>query len=122
MKNKEKILCKYCFSTTNCCTDVEFETCKNIIKQSNQETIKELAERVLANNIDGLKDVLQDDDLFFFYKNVILCYGETIAELQANKIYNKEDMMSFGNFCADYEYRVFGEKTQEEMLKIWNEE
>jgi hypothetical protein len=32
-----------------------------------QETLEEVAERILANNIDGLKDALKDDDLFFFY-------------------------------------------------------
>ena len=36
------------------------------------------AERILANNIDGLRDALQDDDLFFFYKDVIQHYGEAI--------------------------------------------
>ena len=47
-----------------------------------QETLEEAAERILANNIDGLRDALQDDDLFFFYKGVIQCYGEAMVEWQ----------------------------------------
>jgi hypothetical protein len=48
----------------------------------NKETLEEAAERVLANNIDGLRDALKDDDLFFFYKGVIQCYGEAMAKWQ----------------------------------------
>jgi hypothetical protein len=47
-----------------------------------QETLEQVAERILANNIDGLRDALKDDDLFFFYKGVIQCYGEAMAEWQ----------------------------------------
>ena len=51
-------------------------------KESKQETLKEVAERILANNIDGLRDALNDDDLFFFYKGVVQCYGEDMAKWQ----------------------------------------
>jgi hypothetical protein len=54
-----------------------------------QETLEENAERILANNIDGLKDALKDDDLFFFYKGVIQCYGEAMAKWQQERIYNQ---------------------------------
>lgn len=47
-----------------------------------QETLQEVAERILANNIIGLKDALNDDDLFLFYKEVILHYGQAMAEWQ----------------------------------------
>jgi hypothetical protein len=47
-----------------------------------KETLQENAKRILANNIDGLRDALQDDDLFFFYKGVIQCYGEAMAKWQ----------------------------------------
>jgi hypothetical protein len=60
-----------------------------------QETLEEVAERILANNIDGLRDALQDDDLFFFYKGVIQCYGEAMVEWQQEqnkKLYSEEDM------------------------------
>lgn len=50
-----------------------------------QESLEDVAERILANNIDGLRDVLQDDDLFFFYKGVIERYGEAMAEWQMDK-------------------------------------
>jgi hypothetical protein len=59
-----------------------------------QETLEEAAERILANNIDGLRDALQDDDLFFFYKGVIQCYGEAMVEWQAERMYSEEDMIA----------------------------
>jgi hypothetical protein len=54
-----------------------------------QETIEEAADRLLANNIDGLRDALQDDDLFFFYKGVIQCYGEAMAKYQADRMFSR---------------------------------
>jgi len=49
------------------------------------ETIQQAAKRILANNIDGLRDLLKDDDFFYHYKGVIECYGEAMAEWQAEK-------------------------------------
>jgi hypothetical protein len=57
-----------------------------------QETIEEAAERILANNIDGLRDDLKDDDLFFFYKGFVQFYGEAMAEWQQEQMYSEEDM------------------------------
>jgi len=57
-----------------------------------KETLEEVTERILANNIDGLRDALKDDDLFFFYKGVIKCYGEAMAEWQQEQMYSEEDM------------------------------
>ena len=57
-----------------------------------EQTLEEAAERILANNIDGLRDALQDDDLFFFYKDVIQCYGESMAEWQADRMYSEEEV------------------------------
>ena len=61
-------------------------------EEPKQETLEEVAEKVLANNIDGLRDALQDDDLFLFYKGVIQCYGEAMANYQAKRMYSEEDM------------------------------
>jgi hypothetical protein len=61
-----------------------------------QETLQEVAERILANNIDGLRDALKDDDLFFFYKGVVVCYGEAMAEWQQEqdkKLYSYDEML-----------------------------
>ena len=67
-----------------------------------EQTLEEAAERILANNIDGLRDALQDDDLFFFYKDVIQCYGESMAEWQADRMYSEEDMIAFAEFVAEH--------------------
>jgi hypothetical protein len=58
-----------------------------------QEPLEEVAEKVLANNIDGLRDALQDDDLFLFYKGVIQCYGEAMANYQAKRMYSEEEVI-----------------------------
>ena len=66
-----------------------------------QETFEEVAERILANNIDGLRDALKDDDLFFFYKGVIQCYGEAMAKWQQEqdrRMYSEEDMRDYAIF------------------------
>lgn len=43
------------------------------------------AEELLANNIDGLRDIINDDDLFFFYKGVICEYAKGFAELHVEE-------------------------------------
>jgi hypothetical protein len=63
-----------------------------------QETLEEVAERILANNIDGLRDALKDDDLFFFYKGVVQCYGEAMAKWQQERSYSEEEVIAFGEF------------------------
>ncbi len=84
------------------------DTMKNsyeiIIPQPKQETIEEVAERILANNIDGLKDLLNDDDLFYFYKGVIINYGVAVAEHQSEKTFSEEDMRN--SFCNGYRANV----------------
>lgn len=58
-----------------------------------QETLQEFAKKTLANNVDGLRDALKDDDLFFFYKDVILRYGEAMAdEWQGEEYLTKEQI------------------------------
>jgi hypothetical protein len=54
-----------------------------------EETVEAAAKRILANNIDGLRDALNDDDLFFFYKGVIECYGEAMVEWKQGQQKNK---------------------------------
>ena len=39
------------------------------------------AEELLANNIDGLRDAIQDDDLYFFYRGVICEFAKGFAEM-----------------------------------------
>ena len=95
-----------------------------------QETLEEIAERILANNIDGLRDALKDDDLFFFYKGVIQCYGQAMAKQ------DKQDEFAIGfaewlsnsyysyNFGIKmYEHRnkeIY--KTTKELLEIYKKE
>ena len=90
----------------NCCTPIgqikRYVDCKGCDRKPKQETIEEVAERILANNIDGLRDALKDDDLFFFYKGVIQCYGESMAKWQQERMYSEEDMVKFAEFVATY--------------------
>ena len=41
------------------------------------------AEELLANNIDGLREVINDDDLFFFYKGVVCEFAKEFGRLSA---------------------------------------
>ena len=38
------------------------------------------AEKLLGNNIDGLREIINDDDLFFFYKGVVCEFAKEFAE------------------------------------------
>lgn len=79
--------------TCGVCDNCEEKESIQILKEAKenalkQQTLEETAERILANNIDGLRDALQDDDLFFFYKDVIQCYGEDMAKWQAERMFS----------------------------------
>ena len=41
----------------------------------------------------ALQHALQDDDLFLFYKGVIQCYGEAMANYQAKRMYSEEEVI-----------------------------
>ena len=69
-----------------------------------KETLQEVAERILANNIIGLKDALNDDDLFLFYKEVILCYGQAMAEWQKE---NEKRIVSISSLEDGYQQELF---------------
>lgn len=38
------------------------------------------AEQLLSNNIDGLKDALKNDDLYYFYRGVICEFAKSFTE------------------------------------------
>ena len=69
-----------------------------------QETLQEVAERILANNIIGLKDALNDDDLFLFYKEVILHYGQAMAEWQKE---NTKKTVPISDLKDGYQQELF---------------
>ena len=80
-----------------------------------EETLQKAAERILANNVDGLKDLLQDDDLFFFYKVVIQCYGEAMAKWQQERMYSEEDMKLA--FETGRNFQLTGENNFSELFE-----
>lgn len=41
---------------------------------------------------------------------------------QETHSFSKEDLKSFGEFCAEYNYRLFGTKSYEELLQLWQEQ
>ena len=86
----------------------------------NKETLEESAEIILANNIDGLKDALKDDDLFYFYKGVIQCYGEAMANWQQEQDKNKyseEEAKTIWRAGQEY-WKTSGESiTFEELIE-----
>jgi hypothetical protein len=87
-----------------------------------QETLEEVAERILANNIDGLRDALQDDDLFFFYKGVIQCYGEAMVEWQAERMYSEEEFIVMINEIVEKHCTYFEQKHKDTVKLEWFEQ
>jgi hypothetical protein len=79
------------------------------------ETLEEVAEIILANNIDGLRDALKDDDLFYFYKGVIQCYGEAMAKWQQEQDKNKYSEEDIINALHSVEL-----KDNKDYSKIYN--
>jgi hypothetical protein len=65
------------------------------------------AEKLLGNNIDGLREVINDDDLFFFYKGVVCEFAKEFAKLHVeaaakeiqDRIFMGDDIN--GMFLAD---------------------
>lgn len=51
-------------------------------------------------------------------------YESKINELKEKikTMYSEDDLKDFGKFCSEYDYRCFGKKSQEELLKIWSDE
>jgi hypothetical protein len=86
-------------------------------KEPIQETLEEVAERILANNIDGLRDALKDDDLFFFYKGVVQCYGEAMAKWQQERSYSEEEVLEIIRQYALEEHLITSSKPN-----IWFEQ
>jgi hypothetical protein len=88
-----------------------------------QETIEEAAERILANNINGLKDALNDDDLFFFYKGVVQCYGEAMAKWQQERSYSEEEVIyllnSLQNHYSIHNEIIYVDKWFKQFKKKW---
>lgn len=61
----------------------EFQVDKELLKQYlDKKTIEPI--EFIANNLDGLKDALKNDDIFYFYRNVICTmmddYGEIVLK------------------------------------------
>jgi hypothetical protein len=82
--------------------------------------LEQAAEIILANNIDGLKDALKDDDLFYFYKGVIQCYGEAMAnwqqEQQYNNMFSETDMTGYALYVLKND-KVISPKEWKETFK-----
>lgn len=34
-------------------------------------------------------------------------------------LYTEEEMLKFGNFCSEYDDRLFGRRTQKQLLETW---
>ena len=77
-----------------------------------KETLEEAAERMAKEHCS----IRVNPNTTEFQIQQFIIKG---AKWQAERMYREEDMKSFGQLCADYNYRCWGKKTQEEMLQIW---
>ena len=57
-----------------------------------EKELKKVTEKILANNIDGLRKELKNDDLFFFYKDVILLCMQEMAKYQKKSLYTEDEV------------------------------
>lgn len=44
---------------------------------------------------------------------------QVVKAFYLDKLFMEKDMIAFGKFCADYDYRVLGKQSQKELLKKW---
>ena len=52
--------------------------------------------------LEELRDALKDDDLFFFYKGVIQCYGEAMAKWEEQKTIEEVfEWLTTNNYLTD---------------------
>jgi hypothetical protein len=86
--------------------------------------LEQAAEIILANNIDGLKDALKDDDLFYFYKGVIQCYGEDMAKWQQERMYSDIELFTeeLKDKIDSFEYSVNQNSYISDYIKEWFEQ
>ena len=72
------------------------------------------AEELLANNIDGLREALQDDDLYYFYRGVICEFAKEFAEMhitEALKQVDEEINLINVTFCGRSKSQIHCGKT-----------
>ncbi len=75
------------------------------------------AKQLLANNLDGLKDIIKDDDIFEFYKGVVCEYAKELAKLhcieQAKVISENAKTKTHEEYISksgEYEYTQYIDK------------
>jgi hypothetical protein len=120
---EKQMLCDYCGQEH--CDNLRCRGYKDIVwyeiiipqEEPKQETLEEAAESRYGTDIDSIRGSNPYDLNLDLKKGFI-----EGAKWQADRMYSEEDMKTFGEFCADYNYRCFGKHTQEEMLKIWFEQ
>lgn len=62
------------------------------------------AEELLANNIDGLRDIIDDEDLFIFYKGVICEFAKELTKIhveQALKEASEKTYITYDKHTGD---------------------
>jgi hypothetical protein len=109
------------------------------LEEPKQETLEEAAENYVRNESDASLKLIskysfkdgakwqaeKDKQIINSLNNTLNKIGQkhidNLFKDKPERMYSEEDMKSFGEFCADYDYRCFGKHTQEEMLKIWFE-
>ena len=55
------------------------------------------ADELLSNNFDGLREIINDDDLFLFYKGVICEFAKEFAKLHVDAALKEASEHSYTN-------------------------
>jgi hypothetical protein len=77
------------------------------------------AEELLANNIDGLRDFIDDDDIFFFYKGVICEFAKEFAAMHVEAALNEAIEKSEMKAVDSDMYGVIWDIDSDSILKAY---
>lgn len=103
------------------------------------KTGKELGKPILCTNNPNIdipkiieySDILEDMAVLSTEENEIddsIEYGHRLGFIngynksQETHSFSEKDMKSFGKFCFEYDYRLFGRKLYKELLQLWKEQ
>ncbi len=116
---KEKILCKYCLSTTTCCDDIEAETCENMVKEEHKQEsfVEKMIPLQLRYNLDNIKKTTLEEAAENYAKDIGNKDGTAQfdfirgARWQQERMYSEEEV-----------YDLLRQFPNEEELDSWFEQ
>ena len=103
-----------------------YKNCKKVIATNNPnidlpqviDKVEELATLAYPKDLHAW-GINQFDDFNEKDRNV---WKEGYKQSQETHPFSEDDIFSFGKFVYDYDYRIYGTKSNEELLELWKEQ